>query len=64
MAKVHRNGNIVVRVSDIVLACIKNDNPTTVVIGLKTGHSVNINCKTEEEALNYLNVLQKLMEGR
>jgi hypothetical protein len=64
MARIHRNGNLIIRVSDIALCCIKSNNPTNVEIGLKTGHSVNINCKTEEEALNYLDTLKKLMEGR
>lgn len=64
MARIHRNGNLIIRVSNISLACIKSNSPTNVEIGLKTGHSITIKNETEEEALNYLNVLQKLMEGR
>lgn len=64
MAKVHRNGNTIIRVSDIVLACIPDENPTFVVIGTKAGHSITFKHKTEEESLRYLNYLKKIMEGK
>lgn len=63
MAKVHRIGNTIIRVSDIVLAHIAESNPTHVTIGTKAGHSITFKHKTEEEALKYLNDLQKIMEG-
>lgn len=64
MAKVHRNGNTIIRVSDIVLAHIPEENPTFVEVGTKAGHSITFKHKTEEEALKYLNDLQEIMEGK
>ena len=64
MARIHRNGNTIFRVSDISVVIIPNNEPTTVVICTRAGGHIEFRCKTEEEALNYLDTLQKLMEEK
>ena len=63
MSKVHRNGDVIIRVSDIVAAHIPSDE--TDVVEICTRYSIanfRFKCKTPEEAKNYINDIQKMME--
>ena len=63
MSKVHRNGNVIIRVSDIVAAHIPSDE--TDVVEICTRYALanfRFKCKTEQEANGYIDQLQKMME--
>lgn len=63
MAKIHRNGNVIIRVSDIVAAHIPSD--ATDVVEICTRCSIanfRFKCKNEQEANSYIDELQKMIE--
>ena len=63
MSKVHRNGNVIIRVSDIIAAHIPSDE--TDVVEICTRYALanfRFKCKTPEEANGYIDQLQKMME--
>ena len=63
MAKIHRNGNVIIRVSDIVAAHIPSDE--TDVVEICTRYSIanfRFKCKNEQGANGYIDQLQKMME--
>ena len=63
MAKTHRNGDVVIRIADIVAAHIPSDDPQIVEIYTRYALSgFRFHCSSEEIARKYIDDLQKLME--
>lgn len=64
MAKTIRNGNVVIRVSDIVAVHIPAIEPFVVEICTRYPLSpLRFTCSSREEAIQYLNDLQKEIEN-
>ena len=62
MSKIHRNGDVIIRVSDIVAAHIPSDDPLAVEICTRYAlSSFRFHCTSEESAKSYINELQNLM---
>ena len=63
MAKIHRNGNVIIRVSDIVAAHIPSDE--TDVVEICTRYSIanfRFKCMNEKDASDYIDQLQWMIE--
>lgn len=63
MAKIHRNGDVIIRVSDIVAAHIPSDETDMVEICTRYAlANFRFKCQSEQVAKDYINNLQKEME--
>ena len=63
MAKTHRNGDVVIRIADIVAAHIPSDDPQAVEICTRYALSCfRFHCSSEEIARKYIDDLQKMIE--
>ena len=64
MSKSHRNGDVIIRVRDIIAVHIPNDEPDVVEICTRYSlASFRFKCKSEEEAKGYIDQLQKEIEN-
>lgn len=61
MAKIHRNGDVIIRVSDIVAAHIPSDETDVVEIFTDLAN-FRFKCQSEQVAKDYISNLQKEME--
>jgi hypothetical protein len=64
MAKIHRNGNVIIRIADIVAAHIPPDEPQVVeIFTRRTGADFRFKCSSEESAKRYIDELEKELEN-
>lgn len=63
MAKIHRNGNVIIRTADIVAAHIPSDEPQVVEICTRYHHAFRFKCSSEESAKRYIDELEKELEN-
>ena len=61
MTKIHRNGDVIIRLDHIAAAHIPDDNKRVVEIFFNN-RSFSFRCNTKEDAKEYINTLQKEIE--